>query len=75
MPAALPHPETLFLTPAERGLVSPQPASPAPAPTPTITDKIQRLKKKRELAGELQTMLAQSGITLEELRDSLRAAA
>lgn len=71
MASALPHPESLFLSPSERGLSKPEVLEPA-KPAPSITDKISRLKHKRELAMDLQAMIAKSGLSIEELREALR---
>lgn len=72
MASVLPHPESLFLSPSERGLNSPAPAE-KPKAAATVTEKIQRLKQKRELASDLQAMIAKSGLSIEELREALRA--
>ncbi|QLG87768.1 hypothetical protein HQ393_05580 [Chitinibacter bivalviorum] len=70
MATALPHPESLFISAAEREAAQTKPEVAKAAPT--IGDKIQRLKKKRELATDLQAMIAQSGLTIDELREALR---
>ncbi|WP_373975969.1 hypothetical protein NT239_04150 [Chitinibacter sp. SCUT-21] len=71
MASVLPHPESLFLSPSERGLSSPEVIE-KPKAAPTITDKINRLKQKRQLASDLQAMIAKSGLSIEELREALR---
>ncbi|WP_410498930.1 hypothetical protein [Chitinibacter sp. S2-10] len=68
MASVLPHPETLFISAEERFAAEPQAA---PTKTLSISEKISRLKKKRELADDLQTMIARSGLTIEELREAL----
>jgi hypothetical protein len=69
MATALPHPESLFLSASERGLT----VNETPKPPATIDDKIKRLRKKRELASDLQSMITQSGLTVDELREALAA--
>jgi hypothetical protein len=69
MTSVLPHPESLFISASERAQNTADPAEAKPAPS--VGDKIKRLKQKRELAQDLQQMIANSGLSIEELREAL----